>query len=422
MIASLRRPLLRLALGRVTPSHAWFLTTMTLIGCFGIAASTIYVPSVPAIAAALDAPVAGVQLTFASYLMAFAVGMPIVGPLSDRYGRRPVLFGGLAFSIAGSVLCAASPSLALLIAARAVQGVGACTGLVVGRAVIRDRYPREEAARVIAGLSFAITLAQALAPVAGSHLARWGGWRASFIAVAFLAGLALVLAARHLPERIEIKPESRELRSRHSYCALAGSRRFLAYALAATGASAGFQLFSAGGAAVLVDGLGISAEAFGYLAVLPPAGFLAGSLLARQLTSRLGVDGTIACGAAVLLVAVGAMLILALERVATPVAIVGPMIFVCCGSGLLTPNAVAGALSVKPEINGAASGLLSFIQLGGAAAATCLLARLDSHSAVALSGVITFCAVVGVGSYLGCAFGGGSVRALQKVASLRAIP
>lgn len=404
MIAALRFPAARLAPSHATLSQAWFLATMTLIGCFGIAASTIYVPSVPAIALALDARVAGVQLTFASYLMVFALGMPVVGPLSDRYGRRPILLGGLIFSIAGSILCAASPSLPLLIAARAIQGVGACAGLVVGRAVIRDRYPREEAARVIAGLSFAITLAQALAPVAGSHLAHWGGWRASFVAVALLAGLALALALRHLPERIQIDARPAERRTRQNYRTLVGSRRFLAYTLAATGASAGFQLFSAGGAAVLVGGLGVSAETFGYLAVLPPAGFLAGSFLARRLTRRLGVDGTIACGAGVLLVAVGAMLALALGGLVTPASIVGPMIFVCCGSGLLTPNAVAGALSVKPDIGGAASGLLSFVQLGGAAAATCLLARLDSHSAVALSGVIALCAVIGVGVYFALSF------------------
>jgi DHA1 family bicyclomycin/chloramphenicol resistance-like MFS transporter len=166
MIATLRSSQTRRAAARTTAAETWFLVTMTLIGTFGIAASTIYVPSVPAIAHALGTSVAGVQLTFVAYLGVFAFGMPMVGPLSDRYGRRRVLLCGLLLSITGSILCAASPSLEALIAARTIQALGACTGLVVGRALIRDCYPREEAARIIAGLSFAITLAQALAPVA----------------------------------------------------------------------------------------------------------------------------------------------------------------------------------------------------------------------------------------------------------------
>jgi len=400
VIATVPPSPVRLAPARTATAEPWFLVTMTLIGSFGIAASTIYVPSVPAIASALGAPIAGVQLTFAAYLGVFAAGMPIVGPLSDRYGRRRVLLYGLVLSIAGSVLCAASPSLGALIAARAVQALGACAGLVVGRALIRDRYPREEAARIIAGLSFTITLAQALAPVAGSHLARWGGWRASFVAVALLAGVALLLALRHIPGSASAtRTEPQPFRPGESYSTLITGRRFLAYTLAATGASAGFQLFSAGGAAVLVGGLGVSPEAFGYYAMLPPAGFLVGSFLARRLTPRLGVDGMIACGGAVLVASVTLMLVLALGGVTTPLAIVGPMVVVCCGSGLLTPNAVAGALSVKPEIGGTASGLLSFIQLGGAASATFVLSRLDSHSAVALSGVIAICAAAGIGAF-----------------------
>lgn len=401
MIATLRQLALRLMRLRMATGEAWFLLTMTLIGCFGIAASTIYVPLVPAIAAELGARLAGVQLTFAFYLVIFALGMPVVGPMSDRCGRRRVLFTGLAFSIIGSALCAASPSLSILITGRAIQAVGACAGLVVGRAVIRDRYSREEAARVIAGLSFTITLAQALAPVAGSYLGGWGGWRAGFVAVALVAGIALLLGIRHLPDRTQ-SPSDPVAESRNylaAYRALITAPNFLAYTLAATGASAGFQLFSAGGAAVLVSGFGMSAQSFAFMAVLPPAGFLVGSVLVRRLTPRLGLDGTIACGTVVLGAAAATMLGLALGHIATPLAVVAPMIFLCCGSGLLTPNAVAGALSIKPEIGGAASGFLSFTQLGGAAAATCLLSRLDNHSSLALSGVIALAVAIGIGGY-----------------------
>ena len=154
---------------------------------------------------------------------------------------------------------------------------------------------------------------------------------------------------------------------RASYRGLLQTRRFAAYALTAAGAHAGFHIFTAGAPAVLIIGLAIPLQDYGYYASLPPIGFLVGSFLSNRLTRRLGVDNCIAIGSAVLIPAGFAMVALAALRFGSPYAIVGPMVLICCGSGLITPNAVAGSLGVKVGIVGAASGLASFIQIVGAA-------------------------------------------------------
>ena len=355
---------------------------------FGMIASTIYVPALPDIARDLGAPIAAVQLTFVGYLLAFSLGMLVLGPLSDRYGRRRVLLLGIVLGVASSALCALSPSVELLIAARVLQGIGACAGLVVGRATIRDVYAREGAAQVIAGLAFAMTVIQALTPIFGGLLLVSFGWRADFATVAGFAGLALLLAWRFVPETRARTAERPRTSMPAAYRSLIGKRLFLAYACAAMGAHAGFHVFAAGAPAVLIDTFAISPQDYGFYAALPPLGFLVGSFVSNRLSRRLGVNRMIELGAAVLVPSGAAMLVLAFTGVEGPYAVVGPMIAICCGSGLVTPNAVAGSLSVEEGATGAASGLTSFLQLGGAASATAALALAPSGSPLMLAAVI----------------------------------
>jgi MFS transporter, DHA1 family, multidrug resistance protein len=364
------------------------LVTIVMMAAFGIVASTIYAPSVPAIAQSLKTPLGTVQLSFVSYLTAFACSMLLLGPASDHFGRRPVLLGGLALAILASLACALAPTGRFLVAARALQGAGACAAMVVGRALIRDRYGRSEAARVIAQLSFAVTLAQAAAPVIGAFLQQAAGWRANFVAVTGFAVITFALASRYVPAdapgcRGKIEPRALFA----AYHELLGSRRFVAYALAATGASAGFQIFSAVGSAVIVGTMSVSPQAFGLYAILPPAGFLLGSFLSQRYTARCGLDRMVTLGGLIIVAAGAVQLVLTCVLLSAP-AIIGPVTAICCGSGLLTPNAVAGALSVRPDMAGAASGLASFVQLSGAAAATTLLATIPGHGPVALAAVI----------------------------------
>jgi MFS transporter, DHA1 family, multidrug resistance protein len=370
------------------------LLTLTMTSSLGMVASTIYVPSLPAIAGALGTSIGRVQLTFVGYLLAFAASMLVLGPLSDRYGRRRTIICGLAVSALSSVACAVSPTIEFLIAARIVQGIGACAGLVVGRAITRELWGREAAAQVIAGRAIAATLMQAFAPVLGGYLQGWFGWRANFAVIALLACVAMTLVIRYVPVGRTADPPCVGARAMlASYQTLIGTRRFLSYAFTAAGSHAGFHIFAAGAPAVLIAGFGIRPEDYGFYASLPPMGFLVGSFLSNRLTRRLGVDGLIAVGCLVLIPAGSIMVTLALLGVASPYAVIGPMMLICCGSGLITPNAVAGSLGVDAGIVGTASGLGSFMQMTGAAGATAALSLGPSGSPLMLASVI---ALVGV--------------------------
>lgn len=381
------------------------LLTLTAVSTLGMLASTIYVPSIPSIARAFATSTTRVQFTFVGYLLAFAVSMLVLGPLSDRYGRRRTMILGLILGVLSSAACAASPTIEFLIVARMVQGVGACAGMVVGRATIRDLYGRDGAAQVIAGFAIAMTLVQSFAPIPGGYLDAWVGWRANFTAVTVFAVVALVLAIRYVPET-----RAAELALTQTGPALAGimlagyralirTRRFMAYALTATGAHAGFHIFAAGAPAVLIGGFGVSSANYGYYASLPPIGFLVGSFISNRMTRRLGADFLIGAGGAVLLPAGSMMIALAWLHIASPYIIVGPMILICCGSGLITPNAVASSLGVNPGIVGAASGLASFMQMAGAAALTGALSLGRSGSPLVLSMVIAIAGLFAVTAF-----------------------
>jgi MFS transporter, DHA1 family, multidrug resistance protein len=389
-----------------TASRRLLLLTLTITCSLGQVASTIYVPSVPAIASALETSVSRVQLTFVAYLAAFAVSMLVLGPLSDRYGRRRTMILGISLSTLGSIACTASPTIEFLIAARVLQGIGLSGGMVVGRATVRDLYGEDGAARIIAGLSIVLTLLQAFAPIPGGYLQAWIGWRANFAAIAILAVAALALVLRFVPELSpgEGPPhsETAALVARTmlaSYRSLIQSRRFVAYALTAAGAHAGSHVFAAGAPAVLIIGFGIPPQDFGYYASLPPMGFLVGSYLSNRLTQRLGVESLIVIGSAVLIPAGFAMVALAALHFGNPYAIVGPMILICCGSGLITPNAVAGSLGAKVGIVGAASGLASFIQMIGAAGATAALSLGGSGNPLVLAAVIASAGLFAVSAF-----------------------
>jgi len=396
----LTAPTLRDA-GSAVPRQLVLLLTLTMTSSLGMVASTIYVPSIPAIAGAFETSIARVQLTFVGYLLAFAASMLVLGPLSDRYGRRRTILCGLALSAISSVACAISPSIDFLIAARVVQGIGACAGLVVGRAITREVWGREAAARVIAGRAIAATLMQAFAPILGGYLQGWFGWRCNFVVIGLIASVAMALVTRYVPEgRAATAAPSRTGGMLASYRTLIGTRRFLSYAFTAAGSHSGFHIFAAGAPAVLIVGFGIPPEDYGFYASLPPMGFLVGSFLSNRLTRRLGIDGLITIGCTVLIPAASIMVTLALLGVASPYAVIGPMILICCGSGLITPNATAGSLVVNAGMVGTASGLGSFIQMTGAAGATALLSLGPSGSPLMLASIIAL-----VGLFAATAFG-----------------
>ena len=196
--------------------------------------------------------------------------------------------------------------------------------------------------------------------------------------------LAFLLTAAYVPETAN-PGATASTNVFESYRALLGCRTFLAFALTATGAHAGFHIFAAGAPSVLIGTFNVRPEAYGLYATLPPMGFLLGSFLSNRLTSRFELNQLIAIGGGILISGGISIVAFAVWGYATPVSIVGPMVVICCGSGLVTPNAVAGGIGAKPEAAGAASGLLSFMQIAGAAGATTVASFCDSASPLTLA-------------------------------------
>ena len=330
----------------------------------------LYLPTLPAIAAHFDASVATVQWTLSAFIAVFGLWQLVAGPLTDRYGRYPLIAAGATVYALASALCMLAPSIAVLVAGRALQGLGASTCLVGARGFVRDLYTPSEGARVIAGAATIMSFAPLLGPIVGAQLANAFGWRAAFAALAVFA-LALALFAalrlketntRRNPHALAPGPMLR------TYGQVLRSPAFRAYAFAAAATYGGLFAFISGSPFVLMRTLGQSATAYAFSFSTMVAGYLVGTLACRRLLPRQGMQRTIAAGALLQAAAGVAMAALALAGVHAPPAITVPMFFYGLAHGIVQPPSQSGAVAPFPHNAGAAAALLGVVMMLIAAA------------------------------------------------------
>ncbi|MCB1648593.1 MAG: multidrug effflux MFS transporter [Pseudomonadales bacterium] len=343
---------------------------LALVSALGPIAMQILLPAIPIIKDSFAVSTGVAQLTLSLSMAAIAVATLVYGPLSDRYGRKPVLMCGITLTIIGSIACVMAPSIALLIAGRILQAAGGAVGLVVARAIVRDVYDARESASVIATLVMVMVVMPMLSPAIGGELMVRFDWHAVFWLVAALALLMLVLLARHLPETLHtVVPFSGVKDLLRTYATLLRDPIFRGYGLCVAFVSMVFFSFISAAPEIMVSVLKRPATEYGYYFISVPLGFMAGNYLTRHFGQRIGLHRMIDYGSRIAIAGIVLAMGLHAAGLQHPAALFFPVALAIFGNGITLPNAQAGAINAAPRLAGSASGLTGFMQMGFSALA-----------------------------------------------------
>jgi len=385
----------------VKPAGTALLLLLVALTALGPTAMQIFIPALPAVRDAFASSTAIVQLTFSLSTLAMAASTLIAGPLADRFGRRPVILGGLAFFLLGTLIALFATSIPLLVLGRTVQAAGGATGFVLTRTIVRDLFGREDTARIIAYLTMGMVVAPMLAPALGGLLTDLYGWRSVFL-VGGAAGLLVLMAVlRHLPETHRFERTAEGPRAMLAGMArLLRIRAFQGYAATGAFSMSLFFSFLGGAPFVTVEVLERPASEYGLFFMLVSLAFMLGNFLAARISVRIGLDRMIRAGSSVvLIVATSAIPIMALGGW-NLVTLFAPMTVIGFAQGTALPNVQAGAISVDPRAAGAASGLAGFIQMAMAALAVQIVGTVQNGTPYPTLLAMLVCAIGMVGGSL----------------------
>ena len=385
--------------GRLPPKPS-FIALLIAVAAVSPLGINMYLPSLPSMARALGVDFTTIQLTLSLYLAAMAVGQLVLGPLSDRFGRRPVLLIGLIVFVLGSLICWAAQTIGLLIFGRIVQAVGGCAGITMSRAIVRDIYKRNEVASMIGYVTMGMAIAPMIAPSMGGMLETYFGWRACFAFLMAFGGLALAFAFWQLHEtnskRDKVDSGREILRG---YMSLFRAHLFWGYTLATSFIAAMFFAFLAGAPYVMIELMGRSAAEYGLYFAIVPGGYILGNFLTGRLAERVGPNRMILAGTFLALAGIGAMAMAFALGPSNPIALFTPMFFISTADGLVLPSAVAGAVSVKPELAGAAAGLCGSLQIGFGAVVAPLVGTMLQTTVWPLIMIMSICSLLAIASF-----------------------
>ena len=354
-----------------TPPHL-----LTLVALSGVSALSmnVFLPSLPGMARDFDVDYGVMQLSVSAYIGASAVLQLLGGPISDRYGRRPVVVWGLIGFLLATIGTLLATTATVFLIFRLLQSV-ITVCMLVPRAVIRDLYDGDRAASMLGYVTMGMAVVPMMAPVFGGVLDELFGWQANFAVMGLLGVAVLVVTWRDMGETVRGGglPMRQQMQN---YPALARSQRFWGYCLAATLSSGAFFAYLGGAPFVGDQVFGLTPAQVGYWFAAPSIGYVLGNFLSGRYSARLGLNRMILIGAALCFVALMLALLADMIGLLRPLVFFGAIAFMGLGNGMVLPNANAGMMSVRPELAGTASGLGGALAVAGGAALSALAGAL----------------------------------------------
>lgn len=361
-------------------------------------------PAMPELQEVFGESVSAVQLTLSLFLAGFAAGQLICGPLSDRFGRRPVLLAGLAVFSAAGLICAASLSLPMLIAGRFVQGLGASVGPIIARAVVRDCFNSREASSVLSRITQVMIIAPLVAPTLGGYLLISFGWSSIFIVLGFSGTLLLVVGWLRLPETLARAAEnesgetdeggSRRNSLWRNFAEVLAHRSSLRHTLTAAFSYAGMFAYISGSPFVLIDVFKVAEHNFGYFFALTALAVMLGASANRFLVKKTSPSVLLRNGVYLIFVAAFLLLVLVLFDVGGLAGVIVPMMIYMFGLGLVQPNATSAAMAPHGRLAGLSSSLIGSLQTAGAALTGFCVGAFYNHTPLSLAVVVAIMAIL----------------------------
>ncbi len=356
---------------RAAPPHIATLILLTGVSALGM---NVFLPSLPNMTAYFETDYRVMQLSVALYLAASAVLQILIGPISDKAGRRPVLLGGFALFVLATLGCILAPTVGAFLGFRMAQAV-VVVAMVLSRAAVRDMYPQDQAASMLGYVTMGTAVVPMIGPAIGGALDEAFGWQANFWLLGGLGALGLGLIWLDFGETAHKSGKTLAAQFRE-YPELLTSPRFWGYSLASGMSSGAFFAYLGGAPFVGSVVFGMTPGELGLFFGAPAIGYFAGNFVTGRFSVRVGVDRMILWGSLLICIGISASILVFLAGLGTPYSFFGFMIFVGLGNGMSIPNATAGMLSVRPHLAGTASGLGGAIMLGGGAGLSALAGAL----------------------------------------------
>ncbi|MBB4038526.1 DHA1 family bicyclomycin/chloramphenicol resistance-like MFS transporter [Microvirga flocculans] len=372
--------------------NALVLGMLSAVGPFAI---DTYLPAFPAIARELQVDVSAVQMSLMSFFVAVALCQLAYGPLSDRFGRKPPLYFGLGLFVLAGIGCSFAPNVETLIAFRFLQGVGSCAAMVIPRAVIRDLHTGHEAARLMATTMLVFSVSPILAPLAGSALTAFFGWRVIFWAVAAigLAGLAVVLFL--LPETHRPASDRKGIAQAFAtYRALLRDRRFLSLAFIGGFSQASFFAYLAGSSVIFIEHFGLTPSQYSMVFASNAIAFIGSAQFNSTLMRRFGAERVVRVAISVFAALVTSLFLLTVIGIDRAYVLWG-LLFVSFGClGLVIPSTAVLALEEHGPVAGTASALMGTLQLSTGAVMIVLVSAFYDGTPLSMVSAIVICGLM----------------------------